>query len=351
MKLIEKLYSGPIDVVGDVHGEIDALRDLLHFLGYESDGSNRDGRRLTFVGDLVDRGPDSPAVVESVIELVQTGRAQCVLGNHELNLLLGDKKEGNHWFIDPSDEEPYPSQPVNPGQKLRFLDFFRTLPLVLEREDLRIVHACWNVEAIDILRDPSDLVADVSKLHDQFKKRIDSVMKESGVFSKYREEQRVHGQHLFNPSWEAPVFLPAHAEMAEKRQTNNPVKVITSGEERCTHTPFWAGGRWRMVQRQKWWDRYEDDVPVIVGHYWRGFNEALDCFSDKFGPDLFEGIKSYELMGKQQNVYCVDFSVGKRHRERAISGSPLEGRLSAVRTPEWEVWHDDGSSEEILIPG
>ncbi|TFG86728.1 MAG: hypothetical protein E4H19_04725, partial [Chromatiales bacterium] len=54
------LQSGALDIVGDVHGELDALHDLLARLGYDKDGSHPDHRHLVFVGDLGDRGPDSP---------------------------------------------------------------------------------------------------------------------------------------------------------------------------------------------------------------------------------------------------------------------------------------------------
>lgn len=92
---IQPLFDGPIDVVGDLHGEATALSLLMHKLGYDVHGSHPDGRRLVFVGDLVDRGEDSPAVVDIVAGLMDKGRAQCVLGNHELNLLLDSRKEGN----------------------------------------------------------------------------------------------------------------------------------------------------------------------------------------------------------------------------------------------------------------
>ena len=52
-----------------------------------------------FVGDLTDRGPDSPSVVELVKALIEMERAQCVLGNHELNIILGLKKFDNGWFF------------------------------------------------------------------------------------------------------------------------------------------------------------------------------------------------------------------------------------------------------------
>src|SRR5262249_14523400 len=85
--LVRELFDGPIDIGGDVHGEIQALNDLLARLGYEPDGRHPQGRRLVFVGDLGDRGPDSPGVVLRIRDLVERGTAQCVLGNHDFNAL------------------------------------------------------------------------------------------------------------------------------------------------------------------------------------------------------------------------------------------------------------------------
>src|SRR5436190_20092060 len=98
--LVRPLFEGPLDVVGDVHGEIDALVALLRRLGYDEQGRHPEGRRLVFVGDLTDRGPDSPAVVERVRRLVEAERAQCVLGNHEFNILAERLKPENSWLFD-----------------------------------------------------------------------------------------------------------------------------------------------------------------------------------------------------------------------------------------------------------
>ena len=53
--LVRPLFSGPLDIIADVHGEIDALRSLLRHLGYREDGTHAEGRRVVFVGDLTDR--------------------------------------------------------------------------------------------------------------------------------------------------------------------------------------------------------------------------------------------------------------------------------------------------------
>ena len=86
-----KWDHGPFDVIGDVHGCYDELMTLLEKLGYDTTEPNRvvppQGRKAVFVGDLVDRGPNSPAVLRLVTRMVRDGRALCVPGNHDMKLL------------------------------------------------------------------------------------------------------------------------------------------------------------------------------------------------------------------------------------------------------------------------
>ncbi|MEO0554622.1 MAG: polynucleotide kinase-phosphatase [Bacteroidota bacterium] len=100
----DKLYNnkkdqtGPFDIIGDVHGCFDELTMLLEKLDYKIErvDYNNDNfgfkvsppgeRRAVFVGDLVDRGPDSPSVLKLVMSMVNSGAAFCVPGNHDMKL-------------------------------------------------------------------------------------------------------------------------------------------------------------------------------------------------------------------------------------------------------------------------
>ncbi|MER7830632.1 polynucleotide kinase-phosphatase [Streptomyces sp. NPDC095602] len=102
--VLEKRYNdlrhltGPFDIVGDVHGCASELEALLGKLGYV-DGRHPEGRTAVFVGDLVDRGPDSPGVLRRVMGMVESGDALCVPGNHENKLarwLSGRKVQHTH---------------------------------------------------------------------------------------------------------------------------------------------------------------------------------------------------------------------------------------------------------------
>ncbi|MFE0088434.1 polynucleotide kinase-phosphatase, partial [Streptomyces sp. NPDC059016] len=89
--VLEKRYNdlrhltGPFDIIGDIHGCSSELDTLLGRLGYV-DGAHPEGRTAVFVGDLVDRGPDSPGVLRRVMDMVAGGNALCVPGNHENKL-------------------------------------------------------------------------------------------------------------------------------------------------------------------------------------------------------------------------------------------------------------------------
>ncbi len=85
--------TGPFDIIGDVHGCFDEAVALLRKLGYEVQDDetaptarHTEGRRAFFVGDLVDRGPKSPAVLRLVMAMVREGTALCVPGNHDIKL-------------------------------------------------------------------------------------------------------------------------------------------------------------------------------------------------------------------------------------------------------------------------
>ena len=115
----KKTITGPFDIIGDVHGCYDELLELLAKLGYTivdelkimptvgevsnladglganlADGLdaenfknytiiNPEGRTAVFVGDLVDRGPNSPDVLRLVMQMCDEGKAWCVVGNHD----------------------------------------------------------------------------------------------------------------------------------------------------------------------------------------------------------------------------------------------------------------------------
>jgi hypothetical protein len=151
------------DVIGDVHGQYDKLVSLFERLGYyAADGVWRHpSRTAIFVGDLIDRGPKQTETVQLVRAMTAAGTARSILGNHEFNAIA---------WVTPDPEHPGKflrdhHKPGNREQHQAFLDvvegtprqkditdWFKILPLWLDLPGLRIVHACWHQESMDLLR-------------------------------------------------------------------------------------------------------------------------------------------------------------------------------------------------------
>lgn len=89
--------SGPFDIIGDVHGCAGELEALLELLGYKVTWNEAhlhgvqvvppEGRRVIFLGDLIDRGPRIVDSLRLAMSMVGSGAAICVPGNHEVKLL------------------------------------------------------------------------------------------------------------------------------------------------------------------------------------------------------------------------------------------------------------------------
>jgi protein phosphatase len=94
----KKTETGPFDIIGDIHGCYDELVALLNKLGYSQSPPAESaqevplfvpppGRKAVFLGDFVDRGPKTPAVLRLVMQIVVAGYAFAVPGNHDIKLL------------------------------------------------------------------------------------------------------------------------------------------------------------------------------------------------------------------------------------------------------------------------
>ena len=336
---IQPLFDGPVDIVGDIHGEIGALESLLARLGYARDGRHPRGRRLVFVGDLVDRGKDSPAVVECVAEMVIAGRAQCVLGNHELNLIRGEHKEGNGWFWPEGEDHDraaghfLSAANATPSQRQDILSWFASLPVALERPDLRVVHACWEPTAISALQRSSLSTADA---YQAFSEHIAEQLAQSGRLEQRLQELDQWGFHLTDPHASVPM-LEGIAAIDSIKQSAHPLKAATSGLERPASAPFFATGKWRMTERVAWWNVYDDAPAVVFGHYWRWPLPEEAATARARGPNLFNGSQPFAWLGPRGNALCIDWCAGIRWKERADGRTNFEGKLGALRWPEREV--------------
>lgn len=90
-----------IDFIGDIHGHAGKLTELLTSLGYAlRNGSYwHPDRKVLFIGDYIDRGPQIRETLKIVRAMVDNDNAIALMGNHEFNAIcfhLEDKRNGGH---------------------------------------------------------------------------------------------------------------------------------------------------------------------------------------------------------------------------------------------------------------
>ena len=290
--------SHGFDIIGDIHGHADKLVELLAMLGYQRvDGMwTHPTRRAIFVGDLIDRGPKQCETVEIVRAMVEAGKAQITLGNHEFNAIAWatpDPHDPDTYLRPHSDKKhkqhkEYLRQVVE-GSDLHHehLRWFMTLPLWLDLGELRVVHACWDPKAqIDIASMcgvgnslSEELVIAASRKKSAEHQAIEHLLKgpEITIPAPYPDKD---GSPRFEARYrwwsaDAGTSLRAGALIPKGSKTTN------GGEyPPLPQTP---------LDEPPPVEPYSDAVPVLYGHYWE--NGTPTITSDR--------------------TACVDYSVAK----------------------------------------
>ena len=159
----ERIFIKKYDIIGDIHGHGDELVKLLINLGYNNsaNGYYHKSRKVIFLGDFIDRGEElvqHKQVLNIVMDMVKNKNALAVMGNHEFNALAYHTKH-NGRFLRPHTNRNSAQHraflnefPGESEEKSAVLDFFYTLPLWLEVDGLRVIHACWDEKHISVIR-------------------------------------------------------------------------------------------------------------------------------------------------------------------------------------------------------
>ena len=311
------------DIIGDIHGHAEALKALLLSMDYrESQGALRHPeRQAVFVGDFIDRGPRQLETVDIVRRMVDAGCAKAVMGNHEFNAIA--------WFL-PDPEQPgeylrphhsprygnknfrqheaFLNEVMGTPQHKEVIDWFLTLPLWLEFDEIRVVHACWHQPFMDFLK-----------------------------------PQLASGNRMT-----VELMVEASREPADETEKDTPDETIFKALETLTkgiEIPLPAphgftdkDGHTRRRVRTSWWNSdaasyqqaalldepsrealpdepipahvrigHDGGKPLFIGHYWK---------SGK--PDLLS-----------KKVACVDYSIGK-------GGKLVAYRWDGEQTLDWK---------------
>ncbi|HEU4609424.1 MAG TPA: metallophosphoesterase [Chitinophagaceae bacterium] len=149
------------DIIGDIHGHANELKALLKQLGY----AERDlvwrhpERKVIFVGDYIDRGPAIRETLSIVKNMADAGTAHAIMGNHEYNALAFSYHSPRGGYIRPHTSKNIIQhyETIKQFQHYSnewddYLSWFSNLPLFLEIDGIRAIHACWDDENIRQLK-------------------------------------------------------------------------------------------------------------------------------------------------------------------------------------------------------
>ena len=278
------------DLVGDIHGHAAELTQLLDQLGYRNDSGiySHPDRKMIFVGDFVDRGPRIQEVLETVRPMVETGTALAVMGNHEFNAIAYHSPDpGNpDQYIRPRIEKNIRqhAETVRQVEDLAdYIEWFRTLPMWLELDGLRVVHACWDSRWMGVIESEllrhdgvtQEFMAAAHVKGSPLFQAIDDVLKGKEIslpagqsFSDKDGNQR----HKMRIRWFESPGTRTYAEYSLSSEAGFPeIPLPAELQERVT--PYASG-----------------ECPVFFGHYW---------------------LRAEQPSRLAPNVGCLDFSVAK----------------------------------------
>ena len=284
------------DIIGDIHGHADELEALLTKLGYQDcrGAWRHPSRTAIFVGDFVDRGPNQLRTLKLVKAMTDEGSARAVMGNHEFNAIAwatpDPANDGHHLRPRHGDKgvknrNQHKAFLKEVGQDSEYHEYwikwFLDLPLWIEEDGFRVVHACWSPGHVETLR---------------------PMLVDGRLTLETVEAASRNGSATF----QAVETLLKGAEV----------------ERPPGHTFTDKDGHVRSSIRTRWWDRSlttyrsayigppgnempdipipaaetipEPDRPTFIGHYWLDHNDALVPMAPMVG--------------------CVDYSVANGGR-------------------------------------
>jgi hypothetical protein len=290
------------DIIGDIHGYAEPLKDLLSLLGYTKTNGvySHPSRIAIFLGDFIDRGPNQKAVLDIVRPMIDQKHALSVMGNHEFNAIcyatIGKKDQ----HIRPHNEKNTKQHqaflnefPLGSKHHLETIEWFKKLPVYLDLEGIGIVHACWCTDSFNnvsaFLNADNTLSNESYVAYDQKRQPF------------YTSIERI----LKGPEQDIPPSLHFHDADGTVRDASR-VNWWVSNESPVSEKLALAGKKLSQQEtisinatKTKTETFNLPAKPVFVGHYW--MKGTPDALSD--------------------NVACVDYSVAKGGKMTAYQWS------------------------------
>ncbi len=299
------------DIIGDTHGHADKLIDLLQKMGYRKhDGIYRQsGHQAIFVGDFIDRGGQEQQVLDIVRAMISAGHARAIMGNHEFNAICYHTPDGNgghlrsHSSNHTRQHQAFLDEyPLGDEKTCELIDWFKTLPLFLEIDGFRVIHASWDSGLIEKIKPHLDENNCLKPEHYR-------LASEKGSFLYRTVETLLKGPELTLP--ENSLFTDKDGTPRHNVRVQWWLDELLSFRQAAVASDN-ARSRLPDVAIPENTDiaLYPDDAPpVFFGHYW---------FSGQPQP-------------VKHNAACLDYSAA---RDGALVGYRFEKNKKAPLSPE-----------------
>jgi hypothetical protein len=272
------------DLIGDIHGQAKELVKLLKKLSYKKKNNvwQHQDRKVIFLGDFVDRGVQQREVIDIVRPMIDKGFALSVMGNHEYNAIAYYTEDGKGGHYRPHNEKNTNQHKYflkdyenDPKQHKDVIEWFKTLPLWLDLEGLRVIHACWDINLIN---------------------RIGKSLKD-GVIKKSSDKTTIEFRAIETLLKGKEISLPEGQMFYDK--DGNPrhhIRIKFWKKDAKTYKDLFIGPSDALeyipdtpLQKDYSIPYPSDEKPLFLGHYW------------------MEG----EIKPLTENIACIDYSVAK----------------------------------------
>lgn len=294
------------DLIGDVHGYATALKNLLTKLGYSFNGSfwQHPSRKVIFLGDFIDRGGEQVEAVQIPKAMVENNAALAVMGNHEFNAVAYSIEHPSRQtdYLRPHTEKNRNQHAAFLGQVgekktlyNEFIAWFKTLPLFLDLDGLRVIHACWDKKSLDVIK---PLLNSDNTLKDyawiEVTEKGSDYFEATETLLKGLEVPLPNGVEFFDKDKNSRKNIRTRWWDTELLTYRDLAIVPDDVIEQIPHTPLAADIL----------PGYDGEKPLFLGHYW--------------------------LTGKPQprtdHIAILDYSIATQH-----ASSSEKGKLCAYR--------------------
>ncbi|WP_058276228.1 metallophosphoesterase [Ruegeria atlantica] len=285
-------------IIPDIHGQADKLDGLLEHLGWRQKPSGWIGpspeQRIMFLGDFIDRGPDNRRVIDTVRSLIDGGKALAIMGNHEFNAIhyhtqkqpieATENVRSTNYLRRHSEKNERQHRtflnefPVGASETQEVIKWMTTLPLFLEVDGFRAVHACWAHDCIDIVRKRLPGAKIGLEMLQQDKWKSGELWDAMQVLTSGVEVELPQG-HTFLDKDGNPRH---HVRIGWWLSGANTWREIAQSVPNPSQLP--KGALSDSVQSYQ----YKDETPVFFGHYWLTGNPVKEA----------------------EHAICLDYSAG-----------------------------------------